>query len=65
MAFLAGDRKLRARMRERQSKIATAANIGEIRNIMIEVPNNPTRLVCQEKYLKDGLVIKKYILPTR
>ena len=58
LEFLAGERKFKARMRERQSRIATAANIGEIKNIMIDVPINPTRLVCHEKYLKVGLKYK-------
>ncbi len=55
LEFLAGERKFKARMRDRQSRIAIAANNGEIKNIMIDVPINPTRLVCQEKYLNAGL----------
>ncbi len=35
--------------------MATAAKSGEMKNIMTEVPIKPTRLVCQEKYLNDGL----------
>ena len=49
LAFRAGEKKLSARIRERQSRIATAANIGEMKNIMVVVPMRPTRLVCQEK----------------
>ena len=45
MAFLAGEKKFKARMRERHSNIATAANMGEMRNIITVVPVNPTRLV--------------------
>jgi hypothetical protein len=52
--FRAGEKKLRARMRERQRRMDTAANRGEMKNIMVEVPTRPTRLVCQEKYLKVG-----------
>ena len=55
LACLAGEKKLSARIRERHNRIATAANSGEMRNIMTEVPMSPTKLVCQEKYLKDGL----------
>ena len=39
--------------------MATAAKSGEMKNIMTEVPIKPTRLVCQEKYLNDGLKKKK------
>ena len=59
-ACLAGEKKLSARIKERQSRMATAAKSGEMKNIMTEVPIKPTRLVCQEKYLKDGL--KKIII---
>ena len=55
MALRAGEKKLRARMRERQRRMATAANTGEMRNIITLVPVSPTRLVCHEKYLKLGL----------
>ena len=54
-AFLAGENILRARMRERQSRMATAANTGDTKNIMMVVPSRPTRLVCHEKYLNEGL----------
>ena len=54
-AFLAGEKKLRAKMRERQSRMETAAKRGEMKNIMVEVPMRPTRLVCQEKYENVGL----------
>ena len=50
LAFLVGEKKLRARMRERQSRMETAAKRGEMKNIMVEVPMSPTKLVCQEKY---------------
>ena len=39
----------RGRIRERHSRMATAEKIGEMKNIMVEVPMRPTRLVCQEK----------------
>jgi hypothetical protein len=55
----AGEKKLRASMSERQSRMATAANTGEIRNIITLVPASPTRLVCHEKYLKLGLIRTK------
>ena len=55
----AGEKKLRASMSERQRRIATAANTGEIRNIITLVPASPTRLVCHEKYLKLGLIRTK------
>ena len=48
-AFLAGEKKLRARIRERQRRIETAAKSGEMKNIMVEVPMRPTKLVCHEK----------------
>ena len=35
--------------------MASTANIGETKNIMMVVPLNPVRLVCHEKYLKEGL----------
>ena len=49
LAFLRGEKMLSARMRDKQRRIATAAKRGEMRNIMVEVPINPTKLVCQEK----------------
>ena len=55
LAFLAGEKKLRARMRERQRRMETAAKRGEMKNIIEEVPRSPTREVCQEKYLNTGL----------
>ena len=36
-------------------QVATAANTGEMRNIITLVPVSPTRLVCHEKYLKLGM----------
>ena len=41
---LAGEKKLMARMMERQRRMETAANRGEMKNIMVEVPIRPTRL---------------------
>ena len=38
LAFLRGEKILRARMRDKQSRMATAANRGLMRNIMVEVP---------------------------
>ena len=38
-------------MSERHRNIATAANRGDIRNIIDEVPIKPTKLVPHEKYL--------------
>ena len=52
---LAGEKMFRARVKERQSRRATAAKRGEVKNIMADVPIKPTRLVGQEKYLKVGL----------
>ena len=40
---------MRASIRDRQRRIATAAKRGDMKNIMAEVPIMPTRLVCQEK----------------
>ena len=45
---------MRARMRERQSRMETAASMGEMRSIMVEVPASPTRLEGHQKYLKVG-----------
>ena len=42
-------------MSDKQRRMDTAANIGEMKNIMVEVPISPTKLVCQEKYENDGL----------
>ena len=47
--FLSGENRFRDRIRERQRRMETAANSGEMRNIMVAVPTRPTRLVCQEK----------------
>ena len=47
--FLSGEKRLRERISERQRRIETAANRGEMRNIMVAVPTRPTRLVCHEK----------------
>ena len=60
-ACLAGEKKLRARTRDRHNNMATAANIGEIRNIITVVPVRPTRLVCHEKYLNDGLNLRNIL----
>ena len=49
MASLRGEKRWRARVRERQSRMEMEANSGEMRNIMAEVPTSPTRLVCHEK----------------
>ena len=53
-ACLAGEKMLRARVNERQRRRATAAKRGEVKNIMVDVPIRPTRLVGHEKYLKVG-----------
>ena len=53
--FLSGERKLRAKTREQQRRTETAEKRGLTKNIMTVVPVSPTRLVCHEKYLKDGL----------
>ena len=49
LASLRGEKRWRARVRERQSRMEMEANSGEMRNIMAEVPSSPTRLVCHEK----------------
>ena len=53
-ASFMGEKKLRAKTRDKQRRMATAANSGDTRNIIEEVPIRPTRLVCHEKYLKVG-----------
>ena len=55
LELLAGEKKLSPRMMERQRRMASAANIGDTKNIITDVPANPIRLVCHEKYLNDGL----------
>ena len=50
-----GERKLRAKTREQQRRTETAEKRGLMKNIMTVVPARPTRLVCHEKYLNDGL----------
>lgn len=55
LAFLRGEKILRARIRERHRSMETAANSGDMRNIMVDVPISPTRLVCHEKYKNVGL----------
>ena len=53
--FLMGERKLSANTREQQRRTETAEKRGLMKNIMTVVPARPTRLVCHEKYLNDGL----------
>ena len=53
--FLMGERKLSAKTREQQRRTETAEKRGLMKNIMTVVPARPTRLVCHEKYLNDGL----------
>ena len=53
--FLMGERKLSANTREQQRRTETAEKRGLMKNIMTVVPLRPTRLVCHEKYLNDGL----------
>ena len=54
-AFRTGLNTFKARINDRQSKILTAEKMGLIKNIITDVPINPRKLVCQEKYLKAGL----------
>ena len=44
-----------AKTREQQRRTETAEKRGLMKNIMTVVPVRPTRLVCHEKYLNDGL----------
>ena len=56
-----GERKLSAKTREQQRRTETAEKRGLMKNIMTVVPISPTRLVCHEKYLNDGLRRKERI----
>jgi len=44
-----GEKKWREIIKDRQRRIETAANRGEIKNIIVAEPTSPIRLVCQEK----------------
>ena len=50
-----GERKLSANTREQQRRTETAEKRGLMKNIITVVPVSPTRLVCHEKYLNEGL----------
>ena len=50
-----GLKKFKAKIKEKQSKMLTAENMGLIKNIIVEVPTRPIKQVCHEKNLKDGL----------
>jgi hypothetical protein len=57
LAFRTGLKKFKAKISDRHSRILTAENIGLIKNIIMLVPIKPTRLVCHEKNLNEGLEI--------
>ena len=50
-----GERKLSAKTSEQQRRTETAEKRGLMKNIITVVPVRPTRLVCHEKYLNEGL----------
>lgn len=54
VCFLIGEKRLRAKTRLRQRRMATAEKSGETTNIMATVPDRPKTQVCQLKYLKEG-----------
>lgn len=55
LAFLTGLKKFKARMRDKQSKMETAEKTGLMKNIITLVPINPSKHVCHENHLKEGL----------
>ena len=50
-----GERKLSAKTSEQQRRTETAEKRGLMKNIITVVPVRPTKLVCHEKYLNEGL----------